>query len=365
MFATLLVFAGCGDFRLPPQVAGSKFIDYHTDADASVICMDDLLAREDRFIERTTALLGVNPPSGTIDYVWEPEPDRSKPWRCPKKAMDCYQHREEDGLSVIVSDNFWHHHELVHAIQVQTLRVSGHQTLEEGLAEYLGTLQLSAFASGEFPGAFKTMLDDSPTPNDYKLAMHFVGSIFARHGAAKYRALHMKMPAKAGLEEFAAIFEAVYGHSLDSALADMSEEKLYANDLFPGCGDGEAPELIWLNDALLEMKVEGVCGDPWFFGAGFVEGRPGFLGLYIVEVPQAGYYELTVGPVVGGPAPLTGLLTACSFENLESAAASLRGQTDRSLLMTGRHTLAIGFPPGPEARGEATVRLAYVAPPEP
>ena len=364
--ATLLALAGCsGDLVLPPRVAGSEYIDYHTDADASVICMDDLLAREDRFIERTAALLGVDPPPGTIDYVWEPAPDPSKPWACPATAKACYQHREEDDLSVVVSDSLRQHHELVHAIQVQSLRASGHQTLEEGLAEYLGTLQQSFFAPGEFPGAFKAMLAASPTPSDYKLAMHFVGSIFARHGAEKYRALHTRMPVKARPEEFAAVFEAVYGQSLDAALAEMSEERVYAIDLFAGCGDGEAPELVWSSDTLLEATIDGACGDPWFFGGGFVDGRAGFFGLYTVEVPQAGDYELTVGAVAGGPAPLSGLLTACSFEKLESAAASLRGQTGRARLQPGRHTLAIAFPAGPEARGEATVRLAHVGPPEP
>jgi len=63
--AMVLAASGCGDLVVPPIIASSEYIAYHTDVDASVICMDDLLAQEDRFIERTAALLGVDPPPHT------------------------------------------------------------------------------------------------------------------------------------------------------------------------------------------------------------------------------------------------------------------------------------------------------------
>src|SRR5690606_25968652 len=87
--ALLLALAGCNqDFELPPLVASSKYIAYRTDADASVICMEDLLAREDRFIERTASLLGVDPPSSAIDFVWDPVQDGSEPWACGPGIAD-------------------------------------------------------------------------------------------------------------------------------------------------------------------------------------------------------------------------------------------------------------------------------------
>lgn len=359
----LLALAGCHrEFELPPLVTRSQYLEYYTDADASVICLDDLLEREDRFIERTAGLLGLDAPPGTIDFVWDPVQDDSQPWACDPNT-DCYRHREEDDLSVVVSRALTHHHELVHAIEGQGLGAGAHQTLEEGSAEYLGTLGSTAFVPEEFPGAFKAMLAESPQPNDYRLAMHFVGSIFIRHGAAKYRALRARMPADARLEEFAGVFAAEFGQSLDDALVEMSRERVNGVDLFSGCGDGEAHELTWTDEGALDASIESSCGDPWFYGGGFSEGLAGFYGRYIVEVPEAGYYELTVGGVGDGPAPLRGLLTGCSFDTLDSQAASLNGQTDRWLLKPGRHSLAVAFPQRSEARGDARVRLEYVAPP--
>ncbi|WP_169042646.1 hypothetical protein, partial [Bacillus velezensis] len=108
---------------------------------------------------------------------------------------------------------------------------------------------------------------------------------------------------------------------------------------------------------------EGECGDPWFFGTGFVAGQQGFTGLYAIEVPEAGRYALTVGAVGDGPVPLRGLLGACSFEMLGSGEGSFGGQRREGVLQAGRHVLGIGYPQGPEARGAATVKLEYLGPP--
>lgn len=359
-----LAIAGCGrDFELPPLVASSEYIAYHTDADASVICVDDFLVREDRFIERTATLLGVDPPLNKIDFVWNPVVDGSEPWACPPEGADCYMHREEDDLSVVVSRSRSNHHEVVHAVEIQALGDGGNRTLQEGLAEYLGTRSTTAFDLGDFPGAFKAMIAEGPRPSDYRLAMHFVGSIFVRHGAAGYRALRAKMPAKVGVEKFAEVFEMEYGQSLDDALVEMSGQQVYAIDLFDGCGDGEARELDWTAEGLIETTLEGSCGDPWFVGTGFVDGREGFYGLYVVEVPEGGYYELTVGGVAGDSALVRAFLSACSFAMIESQVPSFGGATGKGLLQPGRHMLQITFPPGPQARGEATIRLELVAPP--
>lgn len=355
--AILLALTGCGgDFELPPQFASSEYIVYHTNVDASVICMDDLLAREDRFIEHTAALLGVEVPSHPIDFVWDPINDGSEPWACPEGAPACHFSREGDDLSVIVSEGLAQPHELVHAIEIQALG-HGHPTLSEGLAEYLGAPR-AVPSEATFPELFKAMLAKSAEPANYSLAMFFVGSIFARHGATKYRELHARMPASATLERFAEVFEAVYGQSLDDALREMSGGTVEGLLPFPGCAEGEAREIPWTSEGLLDAVIEGSCGDPWFAGGGFSDGKAGFRGYYIIEVPKPGYYDLTV---TGGP--LVGIVAGCSFALLQSAVGSKNGQTGRNLLEPGRHTLAIAFPPGPEARGEAKVRLAYVGPP--
>lgn len=353
----MLAFAGCGvDFDLPPLVASSEYIAYHTDADAAVICMDDLLAHEDQFIERTAALLGVDPPSSPIDFVWDPIMDSSAPWACPG-TDGCYHSKEGDDLSVIVSPAISHPHEFVHAIEIQALGL-GHPTLMEGLAEYLGATRATP-PGASFPERFKAMIAKSPKPDDdYTLAMHFVGSIFARHGAAKYLELRAKMPENAKLGRFAEVFAAVYGQSLDDALVEISGEPVYGLLGLPGCEDGEAREIPWTSEGLIDTSIESSCGDPWFAGGGFVDGRPGFYGYYIIEVPEAGFYELTVA---GGA--LVGLVAGCTFDLLQSAVGSFDGATGHKLLQSGRHRLAITFPPRPQARGEATVRLEYVGPP--
>ena len=361
--AISFLLAGCnGDLDLPPAVASSEYLAYHTDADSSIICMDDFLMRQDRFIEQTAVLLGVEVPSKTIDFMWDPVPKRSDPWACPPNRDGCYQHRAEDELEVVVSPRLANHHELVHAVEIQALG-SGHQTLEEGLAEYLGTSYSPSFAPDNFPGAFKAMLAKSPNPSDYGLAMHFVGSIFARHGAEKYRELRARMPKTAGLQEFAEVFEAEYGQRLDDALIEMSNQKVYSIDMFFGCGEGEANELTWTSKGLIDTMIESSCGDPWFYGGGFTDGQAGFYGLYAVDVLEAGYYDLTVTGIADGPVPLRAFVTGCSFALLESAVASFDGQTGRRILQAGRHTVVIAFPERSEAKGDAAFRLEYISPP--
>jgi len=317
--------------------------------------MDDLLAREDRFIERTALILGVAVPSSPIDYVWDPLMDGSEPWACPQTA-DCYQSREEDNISVVVSRNVTNHHELVHAVDIKGIGSNGHPTLKEGLAEYLGSLR-STQPREDFSEAFKMMVAASPKPSKYNLAMHFVGSIFERHGATKYRILRAKMPENADLPAFSRVFEAVYEQSLDEALKQMNGTRVYGVDQFPACGDGEALEIPWTSDGLIDTVIVSACGDPWFYGGGVVTGQAGFYGSYTIEILEDGYYDLTVS---GGS--LLGLVTGCSFATVQSAVGSFGGKTGQGLLQSGRHTLTIAFPAQKVARGEASVRVEYVGP---
>lgn len=361
LWTIFLVTAGCGGDQLPPLIANSKYIDYHTDVDvdASAVCMDDMLSREDRYIERTAKLLGVDPPSRTIHFVWDPVQDGSEPWGCDGSAETCYMYRGGSDLDVVVSDDLSHHHELVHAVEFQALG-EGNLVLVEGIAEYLGSLNQNTFADGTFPELFKAMVAAGPeTTMDYGLARHFVGSLVARHGVAKYRALRAKMPKDAGLERFAEVFEAEFNQSLDKALIEMSEQ-VRGNDVFAGCEEGGAPELAWTGEGLLETTVDSSCGDSWFYGAGFVEGLAGFFGRYVIEVPEAGYYNLTIGGS-GGPAPLRGAILACSFSG--DGIASRGGRTENGLLHAGKYSLVIAFPPRTEPIGGATVQLEYSGPP--
>lgn len=357
----LLAVVGCRpEIELPPLVASGKYIAFHTDVDASVLCMDDILAREDAFVERTAALLGVEPP-GRIDYVWDPVQDGTEAWACNPTIADCYK-ADDDGLSLVVSKRWPHHHEIVHAVEIQGLGMSGHPVLTEGIAEYLGSLNVTLEATEEWPAQFRAIFSMIPTSSTYRTVMRFVGAMFERHGAAKYRELRAKMPEEALLEEFSEVFAEVYGQSLDDALEDMVGDSVLGQDVFPGCDD--ARELEWTEEGILEATIESVCGDPWFYGSGAVPGKAGFYGWHVVDVPETGYYKLSVGGIAGGPAPLLGGLSSCLWDLHPSAVASFGGETGKALLRAGRHSLVIAFPQRSEARGEATVRLEYVGPTE-
>src|SRR5689334_7905455 len=104
LLGSLLVLSvvGCTeDEALPPILASSKYIDFHMDADETVTlqCPESLLAREDRFIERTAETLGVEVPAGRIHFVWR----RTGARESCDGAFGCYRYREGEGDGVIVS----------------------------------------------------------------------------------------------------------------------------------------------------------------------------------------------------------------------------------------------------------------------
>jgi len=143
----------------------------------------------------------------------------------------------------------------------------------------------------------------------------------------------------------------------------MSSERVDGQDLLAGCDAGEAREILWTGAGTIDTTIESTCGDPWFYGAGFVAGQAGFYGWYVVEVSTAGYYDLTVGGVPGGRPPRYAAVISCPSDAPSSSGmASRGGATETGLLEPGRHLLAISFAPQSAARGEATVRLEVVGP---
>jgi hypothetical protein len=353
LWTTTLVWAvGCAEQSLPPLVASSKYIDYHTDADPSVLCMDDFLAREDRFVEEVAEMLGVDVPTGRISFVWNPYMESGESWAC-KHSVDCYRYDEGQGTGLIVSRNVWNRHELVHAVEIPALGAEGSKVLGEGLAEYLGSGKSTAGVVDGFPAAFEAMVEDGEV--DYLLAQHFVGALFLRDGAEKYRAFRQALSASAGAQQFSSTFEAIYGRAWSEALAEMNEP-VHGLVQPLGCGDGN--ELEWTADGILDTTIASQCGDGSFFGPGTVHGRPAFEATFIVQIAEAGAYDFTVRG-----AGVEGILNACSFEIKSQSIGSNGGQTIQGLLYPGEHVLLLRFPAADEPRGEASVTIEYVGPP--
>ncbi|MBL8969095.1 MAG: hypothetical protein JNK56_00855, partial [Myxococcales bacterium] len=95
---------------LPEIAASSKYIDYRPRADTTAICMDDALAREDRFIETVADFLDIAPPHGRINFVWDPSQSIFDPdtWACNNKegtphARNCYKYVSDDDYGIITS----------------------------------------------------------------------------------------------------------------------------------------------------------------------------------------------------------------------------------------------------------------------
>lgn len=343
--------------EMPEIVASSKYIDYSPVGDASVICMDEVLAREDRFIEETAAFLRVDPPSGRIRFIRNPMEGSfadAGPWACPGAAFNCYTYDEVEDYGLIRSLGYAHSHELVHAVDIPALGADGHRTLVEGLAEYLGSDDTSESVLDGFPEAFKAMVDRSPMPDDYRLAMHFVGSLLRSSGVDKYKALREALPTEGDLAALESAFMSVYGEPLEVALEAMSGEAIQGILKSTRC-NGEAEELSWTSLGLLEAPLRGECGDPTFVGPGFSPASPGFFKVFEFEVTLPGYHNVTLTGADGletqhyslGPCP-----------GVETGVNAFVG----GALYPGRYELVVGYPAGPEARGELNLKLEFVAP---
>ena len=345
--------------KLPEISASSKYIDYSTTGDAAMLCVDDLLFREDRFIEAVSAYLAVPPPSGRIRHlqVEGVEFDDPRTWPCDN-GFDCYIYFEEEDLGLIRSASVAQYHELVHAVDIPAFG-SGHRTLAEGLAEYLGTARRSDAVLSNFPERFKAMVTESSMPNNYLMAMHFVGSLLQREGVAKFLRFRAALAADAGLPEFEKAFIAVYGGTLDDALTEMSKDPVEGTLIPAGCpgnDDADVQHIPSTDGYVIDTPIDGQCGDPFFIGFGSI----GAEKIFTLDVPSPGFYILTVtGPGASQP---TADLQACP--RLESYLGNTRSDGSRliEVLYSGRHRLSVFFPQNSAAINTANLRLAFDSP---
>lgn len=354
------------DGPLPPVVASSKYVDYSTWEDAAPVCLDDQLAKWDRFIEETAAFLEVEPPRGRILYVTVPLPLASpfgeimvlpdydvpeEAWGCGETAAACYRYLRDEDRGLIFSKTNQMFHELAHAVDIPALGNS-HPVLKEGLAQFVSYYDPFARVPEDFSEAFKEMVAAGPHPKNYLLAMHFVGSLIVRDGIEKFKELRAQLGPEDDLEALAAAYAKVYGEELDAGLSAMTTPIEGVAGELGGCASENVLE--WTEPGVIETTVSGACGDGSFVGFG-----SGFYKAYVFDVAEAGMYRLTLT----GPAsePLSAQVFGCPGEFGLSGYGSYDGQTVHDM-RPGRHVVYVNFPPGPEMKGEARLKLELQQP---
>lgn len=343
---------------LPEVVVESQYIEYSTAADVTVVCMDDFLSGRDRYIAETAAFLGIAPPTQKFRFIWIPESLRTaENWLCNSPIPSAGCQKWLNGENIAFTTNIEDHHEFVHAISIGEFGRT-HPLLEEGLAEYLGSFRSSHLIVDNFPAKFEAMLDRGVIPDQYSLAMHYVGSVLSWHGIENFKTLMQRLPRDGGFEALAKAHKDVYGESLDEALARMNAAVV---GRVPTTCDGEP--IPWEGGDDLEVTLKGVCGDGRLFGPGFVAGYPAFYKEYMIEVPANGVYGMRVSNVGD-----TGALASAGIRNCpgveEGLISALNGSSGVGRVYQGPHRLGIGFPHGPEAKGEVVVTLTYQGDPD-
>jgi hypothetical protein len=342
---------------LPTEVVEGEYVEYRTWADDSALCVDGLVSAMDVYVEEVAGVLDVPTPAQIIRYVWVPRYLQGpETWMCDPGIIGCYQSFELAG--VIHSTYFFTLHELVHAVSVPEFG-SGPPVLEEGMAMYLSWSSDTEMWRQGFPEAFRAVLERDLRPDDYMLAMHFVGHLLERWGRNEYKRLRASLDWDASYEELAAAFGEVYGEDLDEVLV-ASPPPATAGPGPRACSGGEE-ELVWEGQDL-EVVLTGACGEPDFVGPGRVEGQPEFFKDFVVEVPAAGIYEAYLD--AGDVPPESAQVSLGGCPGVASGYLSGRaGGGGVALLGAGMHLLQASFPPNMERRGEMTLIVRYLSPP--
>lgn len=344
---------------MPEVLATSRYIEYGTWADDSTVCMDDELARADRYVEDIAAFLEVAPPPPrSIRYLYVPpevqDPERT--WPCSNSACFWEEGSVLKDRSVIYSTLATDRHELAHAVVYYGLGLD-HRVIEEGLADYLSRTYSTDDLLEDFPQRFKAAVEAGGAPESYRVAAHFVGSLLARHGVAAFKQFKGSLAADAGLDDFAATYASVYAEDLELALNDMAATPIRMRYVAP-CDDAGEPIAWPVGSASLQTTLIGECGDLFFHSPGAVEGDPWYFGQYLLDVPLDAVYDFKL--TGDRPGKLFGELVDCQQQR---AAAVAEGHEVRLSLSSGRHMLRVEFPPHDEQRG--AVALSLVAAPSP
>lgn len=348
--------------ELPPVVAESRYLQYGTWADSSMLCMDAELAEMDAFIEATAAYLDVKLPATPIRYTYIPVPFQNDDnWPCAPLRVPvlgtttrsgCFHYI--DGEPMVFTSLINHPHELVHALSGAGL-VPVHPLLEEGLATYLSSRNsYSQNDVATYANEFLEMLDADPLPSDYGHAARFVGSILERHGLGPYKELRSALPVDADADTLAAHYLQIYGETLASALSSATMLELEDHSGFSCSGE----PLTWTDPVALTAKATGECGDAHFVGGGFIPGTTAFGQSFVVEIAEPGAYTMTISgstEMLSSEEVFADLLP-CPGTQGEPLRGGLT-QHATAILDAGPYVLRVSYPPNPSLSGEWDIDL--------
>jgi len=357
--AFFLALAGCGgDLDLPPLVASSKYVDYGTWTDTTAVCMDDKLAVWDRYIEQTSAFLGIDPPTRRIRYSWVPESEQHDvTWPCsPSGVGGCAYPADSEYQSFVFAGRAEMLHEFVHAVEIPAFG-RAHKVFSEGMAEYLSEGDPPWGVKIDFPTQFVDMVErDRLIDDDYRVAMHFVGSLLERDGSEEYLVYRALVPRDGKFAEFAAAYAQVYGEDLFEALAAMGEP---IEGQGPWLCDGSVGPRIEIDGSGAPLLLAGECGDGDFFNPGADEGERSASKVFMLDVAVSGKYEMTLRGA-GAPAmPYSFVITNCPGTNQGTTTGSAE-RPSIATLWAGSHRLQVWYPGGLE--GAATLDVRLLAP---
>jgi hypothetical protein len=207
VLAACEVDEGGWEQALPDIVAASRYVDLRVDAESSNVCMEDKLSEVDRVIEETADFLGVPVPAGRIGFVIAPVEGRTpENWPCTELDSSCYVHQAAGGFVFDEPSDVGmgkltraHYHEFVHSVDIPA-NGRTHWVLEEGLATYLGNDGSAEGVLESFPAALVESLRMTK-PNNYGVAMQFVGSLIEAHGMTRFNEFRHGIAPSASAEE--------------------------------------------------------------------------------------------------------------------------------------------------------------------
>ncbi len=166
-----------------------------------------------------------------------------------------------------------------------------------------------------------------------------------KHGLDGFKRLRRR-PIGARLQEFAAAYpRRALGEDLVAALREMEQQSIAGQ--FPWYCDGE--EIPWPNPGDLEVMLRGLAETASSGARGWWKGPRAGGRIFVLDVPAAGIYTLTVSTVMGATAGTFAVLDGCEGTKSGNILTS-DGVSGTNRLGPGRHRLRLGLRRTPASR---------------